>query len=128
MKYQFIQQQSVHFTISLLCRVLEVSRSGYYAWVQRPLSRRAQQDQALAEQIQLIHQQSRHTYGSPRVHAQLQAQGVCCAEKRVARLMQAQRLSARVRRRFKATTDSGHHWPVADNQLGQQFAVAEIER
>ena len=125
MKYQFMQQHRSQFALAMLCRVLQVSRSGYYTWSQRALSSRAQQDQQLAQQVRTIHVQSRYTYGSPRVHAALQAQGIGCSQKRVARLMQALQLKARQARRYKATTDSSHGLPVASNLLARQFKVEQ---
>jgi transposase InsO family protein len=131
MKYRFIYEYREHFALALLCRVLEVSRSGYYAWCHRsPLAPgvRQQQDQQLTEQIQAIHAQSRQTYGSPRIHAELQAQGIYCGEKRVARLMQAAGLQARPPQRYQRTTDSRHSLPVAPNHLQQQFEVAQVNQ
>ena len=128
MKHQFIQQQRPHFTLSLRGRVLQVTRSAYDAWLKRPTSARTQRDQELTPQITAIHEQSRRTYGSPRVHIELQAQGVICSEKRVARLMQASGLVARPRRRLVRTTDSKHGLPVAVNAVQQQFAVGQLNR
>lgn len=128
MKYQFMQQHRSLFALAMLCRVLQVSRSAYYAWLQRPASARAQQDQRLTQEIQAIHERSRHTYGSPRIHAELQAQGMGCSEKRVARLMHNCGLKARQRRRYQKTTDSQHSLPVAANVLGQQFQVQQLNQ
>jgi transposase InsO family protein len=100
-----------------------LARSGYYAWKQRPLSARRRRDQHLTAQIHTVFQSSRQTYGSPRVHAALQAQGVACARKRVARLMRAAALVGRRRRRRVRTTDSRHAAPVAPNALAQAFTT-----
>jgi putative transposase len=90
--------------VATVCRVLGVSASGYYAWQSRPCSARAQADQALLAQIRTIHDRSRGTYGTPRVHAELAAQGVHIGRKRVARLMQAAGLVGVSRRAFVTTT------------------------
>lgn len=119
------------FTVALMCRVLRVSRSGYYAWCRRSAlgsGARQQQDQQLTEQIRTIHEQSRGTYGSPRIHAELQAQGIRCSEKRVARLMQVAELTARQPKRYQRTTDSRHGLAVAPNHLEQHFAVAQVNQ
>jgi putative transposase len=87
-----------------MCRVLEVSRSGYYAWCKRPSSARAQSDVRLLRQIRTAHEASRGTYGVPRLHAELRASGVAVARKRIARLMRAARIAGVHRRRWKTTT------------------------
>ncbi len=125
MRYQFIQAHRGQFPVRVQCRVLQVSASGFYAWRQRPRSPRAQANQRLSVQIRAAYQENRCAYGSPRICLELQAQGTRCSEKRVARLMQAEGLRARVPRAFKVTTDSRHSWPVAANLLGQQFAAGE---
>jgi hypothetical protein len=74
--FRFIDAEKARYPVSLLCRVLKVSRSGYYDWKDRPLSKRARENVALTEQISEVHQRSRETYGYPRVHAELRALGV----------------------------------------------------
>jgi putative transposase len=110
--------------VARLCRALSVSKSGYYAWRGRAPSAHAQRDGELLAQIRVAHARSRATYGSPRVHAELRAQGVRCARKRVARLMRAAGLSARRPRRAIRTTDSRHDRPVAENLLGRDFSAS----
>jgi transposase InsO family protein len=107
------------------CRVLGVSRSGYYAWRRRPESRRSREDRRLGVLVGEAHERSRRTYGSPRVHAELAEQGERVSRKRVVRLMQEQNLRARVRRRFKHTTDSDHPLPVAPNLLDRRFEAEQ---
>jgi putative transposase len=102
---------------------LGLARSGYYAWRLRSLSAAAQPDRQLTSQIQTIFSDSRRTYASPRVHAELQAQGVGCARKRVARLMRQAQLCARPRRRSIRSTDSRHAEPIAPNLLSRTFQV-----
>lgn len=122
MKFDFIHAQKADFPITVLCDVLGVSTAGYYAWRDRPMSKRQQGDAALSEVITSIHTRSRRTYGSPRVHAELKALDVNISQKRVARLMRQNGLAARRRRRFlPKTTDSNHHFPVAQNVLARDF-------
>jgi len=111
-----------------MCRVLGVSRSGLYAWRSRSRSARELSDRALVEQIRSIHAASRGTYGSPRVHRGLIRDGQRVARKRVERLMRAEGLCGRVRRRFRRTTDSDHAQPIAPNTLDRQFAVDAPDR
>ena len=122
-KYQFIRDQASQYAVAILCRVLGVSRSGYYAWRTRPASRRSHENVALVTHIRAIHARSRRTYGSPRVHAELRAQGVRCSAKRVARLMQRTDIRACRPRRAHRTTDSHHTLPVADNVLNRAFTA-----
>jgi len=126
MKYQFIADHRQEFEIRAMCRVLKVSRSGYYAWRERPVSEREMANQKLTAQIEEIHQQSRQTYGSPRIHAELADQGVKCGHNRVARLMRQAELRAKQNRKFKVTTtDSAHNYPVAPNLLEQDFQASQ---
>ena len=119
-KYQFVAAQASEYPVTVLCRVLGLARSGYYAWRKRPLSTRMQQDNQLTADIQRIFINSRQTYGSPRVHAELR-KSKPCARKRVARLMRQAKLIARPRRRTVGTTDSRHAEPVAPNLLARAF-------
>lgn len=102
--YRFILVEKANHSIACLCRVLGVARSGYYAWCRRQPSRRRRADAALSRQIRTIHQQSRATYGAPRVHAELRAQGVRCGRKRIARLMRQAGLVGCHRRRRRTLT------------------------
>ena len=103
--YRFIDAEKASYPVSMLCRVLKVSRSGYHAWKDRPPSKRERENAALAERIREIHHRSRETYGYPRVHAELRALGVNCNRKRVARLMRKDGLRGCMRgRRRKHTT------------------------
>ena len=125
MKYQFIADHRQEFEITVMCRVLKVSRSGYYAWCRRPVSAREMANQKLTQQIQEIHQHSRQTYGSPRIQAELADNGVKCGHNRVARLMREAELRAKQKRKFKVTTtDSAHNYPVAPNLLDQDFQAS----
>ena len=114
-------------SLTHLCQILGVSRSGFYAWQRRPASTHARRDQQLRVLLRASHEASRGSYGSPRLHRDLQAQGHRVSRKRVIRLKQAEGLTARVRKRFKRTTLSDHDQPVAANVLGQDF-VAEAPK
>src|ERR1700685_3916407 len=109
MKYRFIEDHRDEWPIAVQCDVLAVSRSGYYAWRKRPPSAAAERRTALTEKIRVAHQASRTTYGSPRVHRDLLAQGTPCNRKTVAKLMQAAGIRAKTAKKFRvATTDSNH--------------------
>ena len=123
MKFVFIAAEKAWAPVVVLCRLLAVSRSGFYAWQERGASRRRIDDERLAVRIVAIHKASGETYGSPRVHAELRAEGVTVSRKRVARLMAELGLESRRKRRFKATTDSKHNLPVAENILDRKFEV-----
>jgi putative transposase len=125
MRFAFIAVHTAEFHVTTMCRVLQVKRAGYYAWVKRPPSERIMDDAQLAETITAIHAKSRRTYGSPRVHEELKAQGQQHGEKRIARIMQEEGLRAKAPRRFRVTTDSNHAHPIAPNVLDRQFAVEE---
>lgn len=111
-----------------MCRVLEVSRSGYYDWLRRPESCRAHKDRALLVHIRASHERSRSTYGSPRVHKDLVRQGHEVSRGRVARLMRQNGVRGKQKRRYKVTTDSNHSLPVASNVLNRRFEVAAPNR
>ena len=121
MKFALVDAEKADHPIVNTCSLLGVSRSGFYAWRRRAPSEHSKQDELLRVQIREAHERSRRTYGSPRVHAELAAQGVQVSRKRVARLMQEQDLVARRRRRYKCTTMSEHDQPVAPNLLDRQF-------
>jgi putative transposase len=130
-RYACIRAHEGEFEIALMCRVLQVSRSGFYAWKKRPASRRAHKDEEILAVVQSVHEESQERYGSPRVHRELRNQGVRTSRKRVARLMRRQGLRGRPRRKFCRTTDSNHAQPIAPNLLERQFApesVADTDR
>ena len=123
-KYQFVAAHAEEYPVIVMCRVLGLARSGYYAWKRRAPSAHARRDRQLSDYIQTSFEASRRTYGSPRVHADLRAQDVRCGRKRVARLMRQANLVARTRRRrTPQTTDSRHGFAIAPNVLDRQFAV-----
>ena len=111
-----------------MCKVLEVSPSGYYAWRKRPASVAVQRRGRLTVMIKAIHQESRRNYGSPRVFEELQARGEPCNVKTAAKIMRENDIVAKRRRKFKVTTDSNHRLPVAENLLDRQFTVTAPNR
>ena len=104
-----------------MCQVLEVSENGYYNWRNRGESQRKRENKQLAERIEDAYHQNRGHYGSPRIHAELQAQGVHCGRKRIARLMRENQLSARRKKRKARTTNSHHRFPVAPNRAASKI-------
>jgi len=124
MRFSFIAAEKAAFPVRLLCRTLQVSRAGFYAWQARPPAPRARADARLGHEIGAIHAESRQRYGSPRIHAELAARGYRTSRKRVARLMRSRGLAARRRRRFRVTTESRHSLPIAPNVLARQFERA----
>jgi len=123
-RFAFIGAERAAFPVRLLCRTLQVSRAGFYAWHTRPPAPRTRADERLGLEIAAIHAESRQRYGSPRVHAELVDRGCRTSRKRVARLMRGRGLAARRRRRFRVTTHSRHPFPIAPNVLARQFERA----
>jgi len=121
-RFLFIKAERANHPLASLCRVLNVSRQGFYAWLRRKPCRRLCRDRALSQQIRRSFYESERRYGAPRIHRDLQAEGAATSQKRVARLMREQGLVARPRRRrFIRTTDSRHGHPIAPNRLARNF-------
>ena len=114
--------------MSMMCRQLRVSRSGFYTWRKRPEAKRIRQDRKLVVEIRAVHEENRRVYGSPRIHAELRTRGYCIGHNRVARLMRQNGIQARRRRRFRRTTDSKHRLPVAPNVLARDFVCDRPNR
>lgn len=123
MKYLFIDENRSKFRLERMCHALDISRSGYYHWRKRGKSSRQLCNEYLLDKIKIIFYQSRERYGSPRVWAELRAQGIMCSRKRVARLMKQAGLVSKRSRKYKLTTCSKHSLPIAPNLLNQNFAV-----
>lgn len=123
MKFAFIEEHLASlFPLDVICRVLEVSRSGYYAWRERPESNRAKRREELALRIQRIHEEYRRVYGSPRIFNELKAQGQSVCQNTVADIMKERNIRAKTKRKFvPRTTDANHDQPMADNLLDRQF-------
>jgi len=126
--YPFIEAEKVAgHKVERACGLLEVSRAAYYQWRTRGPSARERGDEALARRIAAIHRASRGTYGSPRVHAQLRREGVCCSRKRVARLMAREGLVGRQRRQSKRTTISDGGQQGTLDLVQRQFATQALQ-
>lgn len=106
-----------------MCGILEVSTSGFYAWYERPESRRSLESTRLGTMVEKLHEKSRGNYGVPRMHAELRARGERCGRNRVARLMRERDLRGRVRRRYRTTTKADERHPVAPNLLDRNFSA-----
>jgi putative transposase len=124
MSFKFIRDHASRWPVRLMCRVLEVSASGYYAWRSRPESARARANRTLLADVRRLHAEHHGRYGSPRMHAALRAEGRMASRGRVARLMRRHGIRALAGRRFKpCTTDSRHYLPIAPNLLNQAFVA-----
>jgi transposase InsO family protein len=129
MKFAWIKAHQGQFPVTPMCRALSVSRSGFYAWLERPPSARAVRQTALVAQIDAVHRGSRQIYGSPRVHRELLEQGERVSENTVSRLMRLNRIRSKIARRFVPhTTDANHPYPVAENLLNRDFAAVAPNR
>ena len=121
MKFAWIQTEKATYPLAKLCRWLDVTRSGFYAWRGRPESTHTRDDRRLKVLVRASFEASKQCYGSPRVHEDLLEQDEYVSRKRVVRLMQEDGLKARLRKRYKLTTMSDHDQPVAANLLDRQF-------
>ncbi|MEK7836440.1 MAG: IS3 family transposase, partial [candidate division NC10 bacterium] len=125
MKYWFMDQHRSSHGVQKMCRVIGASRSGYYRWKSQPQSQRQKENDKILMEIRESHKNSNRAYGSPRITEDLQAQGTKCSKNRVARLMKVHGIVAKAVKKFKATTDSKHNLPVAENLLKQNFAASK---
>jgi putative transposase len=124
-RYAFIEGEKENHSVRMLCRMIQVSASGYYDWLGREPSARQVENQELLDEIRIIHAESHERYGERRIQRALERRGKCLGRHRVARLMKQGGLVSKRRRRFRATTDSKHELPVAANVLDREFDVAE---
>lgn len=126
MKYRVIHEtakEHKNYSILKMCRILDVSRSGYYQWCKRGESHHKKRDHELKEKILHVFNKYKRRYGSPRIHDELRDMGIRCSKKRVERLMGELGIKARHKRLFRVTTNSKHNYPVAPNLLNRQFEV-----
>ncbi len=128
MRYRAIQEHDRRYPIRLMCRALAVSAAGYYAWRTRPESARSVSARTVLSAIRVIHRESRETYGSPSIWEALVKQGHRVGEHRVARLMRQDGIRAKTVKKWRATTQSNHQLPVAENTLNRQFMVTQPNR
>ncbi len=125
MKYQFMQQHEEEFSLERMSKMLNVSRSGYYQFMKSKPSKQDCENERLLVKIKKIHEDSRQTYGSPRIHAELCSNGESCSRKRVARLMKKAGLQAKMKKRFKVTTKVNPKAKAAPNLLQQDFTAEQ---
>ena len=125
MTFAWIEERKDEWPVTLLCRVLGVSRSGYYAWLSRKPSATEVRREKLTEELTEIHAEVKARYGSPRMHAELVDRGHECCVNTVARIMREAGIAAKTKRKFRQTTDSNHSHPVAENVLDRQFDPEE---
>ena len=123
MKYRFIQDHERHYRLFKLCNVLKVSRTSYHNWLHSVPGKRKQENQMLLEEIKKVHKDSRMTYGSPRITAELKDKGYTCSRPRIARLMRKHNIRAKTKRKFKITTNSKHHYPISRDLVNQDFSA-----
>ena len=123
MRYACIDRRRDHYPIRLMCRLLGVAASGYYAWRRRPESTRVQRNRELLEKVKSIHKASKGVYGSPRAHAELVVEGVEVGRHKVAQLMRLARLKGCPKRRYRTTTQRDPSHRVAHNLLKQDFTA-----
>src|SRR5512135_1299360 len=129
MKFEWINSNCSAFSVKGMCAILDVSTSGYYDWASRPQSERELSDLELVEKMKIIQQQSRGTYGSPRMTEELRAQGFVINPKRTERIMREYGISAEKPRVFRVTTtDSNHDCPIAPNLLDRNFDTGKLNR
>ena len=114
--------------MEIQCRVLRVSRAGFYSWLKRGISKPASERQELLKEIKLIHKGSRGNYGSPRVQEALKKKGMHHNHKKVEKIMKENGISAKRKKKFKITTDSNHKLPIAENILNRQFQTEEKDK
>lgn len=124
MKFKWIRQHDDCWPVTVMCKVLRASRSGYYIWLKRPISEQAIRRKHLTMRIAQVHRHSKMIYGSPRIHRELQAIGEACSENTVAKIMRENSIKSVIKRKHRvATTDSGHGYGIADNHLNREFEV-----
>lgn len=124
MRFKFISDHRETFRVGLMCKVLEVAASAFYAWLKRPESNRSKENRRLESKIRLIHAESNNIYGSPKIHDALKCQGETCGVTRVAGIMKKAGIKSRTKKKCKTTTNSHHKYPVAPNLLNQNFKAS----
>ena len=128
MKYRFIFESRSGFKLGKMCKLLEVSRSGYHKYLRSQMNERRIENMLIAEEIKRIYKDKHGRYGSPRIHEEMRKGGKRINKKRIARLMRINNIRAITKRKYKATTNSSHDKPVAENLLNQKFEVTELNK
>ena len=128
MKYRMIQMNSSHFSVTKMCQTMEVSRSGYYAFLKRPESNRSKRQREILTRIRTIHKENHEIYGAPSITFELNETGTPASRGMVARLMRKNGIRSKIKKKYKATTASNHNLPVADNLLDRNFSTDARDR
>ena len=128
MKYRFVERYKKAWPVRLMCKVLRISASAYYAWRKRPEPAHKRENEALIPRVREIHVQMRESYGTRRMADELCKRGVDCGRDRARTLMRLADVRVRQKKKFRVTTDSNHNFPVAPNLLDRQFDVSEPNR
>jgi len=123
MRFEFIAMHKKAFPVNVMCRVLEVSRTGYYDWLKRPTSKQELSNRKLDTHIQAVFVEHKGRYGSPRITDELIDRGIPCSKNRVVARMKVLKLRAKAKRKYKMTTDSNHNKPIAPNLLQRDFTA-----
>lgn len=119
-------EHSYLFPVEKMCKVLKTSRSSYYNWLNGKCSKRAESNAAMTREIRIVYNNSKGTYGSPRIAQELNKNGILASPKRVAKLMRKEGIQSKIRKKYKVTTDSSHKYPVVENKLDRHFIVEEL--
>ena len=128
MKYQFMEENRSTFPIEKMCQIFKISRSGYYKWENKKPGNINKENDMLLKKIQIIYDDNKGCYGSPRITKQLNKDGIKCGENRIAKIMRKNNVKAKTKKRFKITTNSKHNYPVAPNLLKRNFSASEINQ
>lgn len=123
MIYRFISEHDKTFRVVKMCKVLGVSKSGYYGWRNRPLSKQAKRRQELTKEVKRVHAESNQVYGSPKIHKQLENEGIKTSERTVQRIMSDELIRSKTVKKYKATTNSDHDDPIYPNIINQDFTT-----
>lgn len=124
-RYKFVYENSSKFHMEKMCKILDIKRSSYYAWLKRPMTKRKKDNNLLAIEIKRVNKQSHATYGARRITAQLKKDGIVCGKNRVLRLMKENNILSKLKRKYKITTYSDHNFNVTPNLLKQDSKVEE---
>ena len=127
MKYQFMKDHSGKFPVKKMAKVLNISNSRYYSWLKNPYLK-IRKDHDIGKRIEDIFEEKKKLYGSPRIHSDLKDEGINCGHNRVAKIMRKKGLKARIKKKFKATTDSNHDYPIAPNILNRNFTTDKPDK
>ena len=125
MRYEFIKVHTHEFPVGKMCKVLEVSKSGFYKWMKGVPSKQKLRRDFLIKEIHQVYRASKSRYGSPRITKELNVRGIGVSQPLVAKLMRKEHLRSVIKKKYKITTDSSHKYPVAENKLNREFSVKE---